>query len=67
MSMNKSTVKRRTANTIPHRKVDVFLQVPEVLHSWLRDEVKTAGMKNVQEKIVELIRSAREAQQAQAA
>lgn len=65
--MSKLSTKRKTANAVPHRKVDVFLQVPEVLHAWLRDEAKDSGLRNVQEKILELIRSARDEALAKAA
>jgi len=65
--MSKQRTKQRATNTIPHKKVDVFLQVPEVLHSWLRDEAKNGGLKNVQEKILELVRSARDESLAKAA
>ncbi|HEX7330358.1 MAG TPA: hypothetical protein VF290_02595 [Pyrinomonadaceae bacterium] len=47
-------------------KVHVYLLVPPVLHDWLRNEADVGGFKNVQDKILDVLRTAREAHQQQA-
>lgn len=65
--MSKTKSKPKNSNSTSHLKVNVFLQVPDVLHGWLRDEAEAGGFKNVQDKILDLLRSAREVALARAA
>lgn len=45
----------------------VYLLVPPVLHDWLRTEAEVGGFKNVQDKILDVLRTARESRQEQVA
>jgi hypothetical protein len=66
--MKKKRTKPTAANSETPPKVHVYLLVPPVLHEWLRTEADSGGFKNVQDKILDVLRAAREsAQQAQAA
>lgn len=47
--------------------VHVYLLVPPILHEWLRGEAQAGGFKNVQEKIIDVLRTAKELRQEQAA
>jgi hypothetical protein len=48
-------------------KVHVYLLVPIGLYEWLETEAVTGEFKNAQDKILDVLRSTRESQQAQAA
>jgi hypothetical protein len=66
--MKKRRSKPIAANHEAPPKVHVYLLVPPVLHEWLRSEADAGGFKNVQDKILDVLRAARDAQQqAQAA
>ena len=65
--MAKRKIKALAANPETPTKVHVYLLVPEVLHEWLMAEARDRGFKNVQEAILHVLRSAREARQEQAA
>lgn len=58
--------KPTAANPKKLEKVHVYLLVPPVLHDWLRIEADAGGFKNVQDKILDVLRTAREAHQQQA-
>lgn len=48
-------------------KVHVYLLVPTGLYEWVESEAQSGEFKNAQDKILDVLRSAREAQQAQPA
>lgn len=62
MSKRKPKPDRRTS---PDGSLHVYLLVPPVLYEWAIDRAKAGGFKNVQEKIVDVLRTAREAEQQQ--
>lgn len=64
--MKKRQRKPTAANPETAPKVHVYLLVPPVLHDWLRNEADVGGFKNVQDKILDVLRTAREAHQQQA-
>jgi hypothetical protein len=59
--MKKRRNKPVAANPETPPKVHVYLLVPPVLHDWLRTEADAGGFKNVQDKILDVLRAAREA------
>ena len=68
MSKHKSKpiqVERKTS--ADGSKVHVYLLVPTALYEWLSVEAQASDFKNVQDKILDVLRSAREARQEQAA
>jgi hypothetical protein len=68
MSKRKSkTVHLERKTSADGSKVHVYLLVPTALYEWLSSEAQTSDFKNVQDKILDVLRSAREARQEQAA
>lgn len=55
--------KVQAANPESPPKVHVYLLVPPVLHDWLQVGAQNGGFKNVQDKILDVLRNAREADQ----
>lgn len=65
--MSKKRTRPVAANPDTPPKVHVYLLVPPVLHDWLRTEAEIGGFKNVQDKILDVLRTAKESRQEQAA
>lgn len=65
--MSKKHPKPVAANSDSPPKIHVYLLVPPVLHDWLRTEAEVGGFKNVQDKILDVLRTARESRQEQVA
>jgi hypothetical protein len=63
MSNRRNKVVAANSDTPP--KVHVYLLVPPVLHEWLQARAEAGGFKNVQDKILDVLRTAREAEQQQ--
>lgn len=63
--MSKRKKIHAAANPETPPKVHVYLLVPQVLHEWLQTGAQSGGFKNVQDKILDVLRTAREAEQHQ--
>lgn len=61
--MSRRRNKPIAANPETPPKVHVYLLVPSVLHEWLLSEAEVGGFKNVQDKIIDVLRAARDAHQ----
>lgn len=62
MTKRKPKLDRRTS---PNGAKHVYLVVPVGLYDWLWDTTQAGDFKNVQEKILDVLRTAREAEQQQ--
>lgn len=59
MKQSKGKINRRTS---PDGSAHVYLLVPPVLYDWLDRGRKDGGFKNVQDKILDVLRTARDSE-----